>query len=175
MAEDVPKDTQAADQRPLSPAQIALFETPHLQNVGQAETLRYQFVRQGPDGFTDNVALHVRQIHPDGTKDLSFDFLTGERRVPYPELDDFRGNPLLMVLLDRDVLEMKQTLGLSATYFRNHIREAFVDHATDDATSFMLDGQRVPAQVVTVKPFAEGRPAGAAADRAGEDLQLRAV
>jgi hypothetical protein len=154
-AEDVPQDTQSVDPRPLSPAQIALFETPHLQNIGQAETLDYQFVREGPAGFTDTVAMHVRKIHPDGAKDLSFDFLSGAHRIEYPELDDFRSNPLLMLVLERDVVEMKQTLGLSAAYFRNHIREAFVDRTTVADTAFALNGETIPAHLLTVHPFAD--------------------
>ena len=143
-----------ADTRPLSPAQIALFETPHLRNVSQSGTLGYQVVREGAAGFTDTVAMHVRQVNPDGTKDLSFDFLTGPRRVAYPELDQFRGNPILMLMLERDVLEMKQTLGLSATYFRNRIRESFVEHATVAEGTFTLGGRAMPARLLTVRPFA---------------------
>ncbi len=141
------------DQRPLSPAQVALFETPHLQNVSQIETLDYKIVRDGPGGFTDKVALHVRGLRPDGAKDLSFDFLTGERRVAYPELDNFRGNPLLMLVLERDVLEMKATLGVSATYFRNEIRQSFVDRATIVDGEFVLDGKAIPVKLLSVHPF----------------------
>ncbi len=147
-------DAAPEDQRPLSPAQVALFETPHLQNVGQVETLDYKIVRDGPGGFTDKVALHVRGLHADGTKDLSFDFLTGERRVAYPELDNFRGNPLLMLVLERDVLEMKATLGVSATYFRNEIRQSFVDRATIVDSEFTLDGKAIPVKLLSVHPFA---------------------
>ena len=144
----------ADDLRPLSPAQVALFETPHLRNVDHPETLEYGFTREGPGGFTDTVALHVRQVNPDGTKSLAFDYLTGERRVRFPELDNFRGNPLLMLTLERDVNEMKEALGLSTSYFRNKIREAFVTGATIADGTFDLGGAAVPARVITVQPFA---------------------
>ena len=143
----------ADDLRPLSPAQVALFETPHLRNVNRAETLDYGFTREGPGGFTDKVALHVRRVNPDGTKSLAFDYLTGERRVWFPELDNFRGNPLLMLTLERDVNEMKEAVGLSTSYFRNKIREAFVTGATIADGTFDLKGAAVPAQVITVQPF----------------------
>ena len=143
----------ADDLRPLSPAQVALFETPHLRNVDRAETLDYGFTREGPGGFTDTVALHVRRVNPDGTKTLAFDYLTGERRVRFPELDNFRGNPLLMLTLERDVNEMKEAVGLSTSYFRNKIREAFVTGATVADGTFDLDGAAVPARVISVQPF----------------------
>lgn len=143
----------ADDTRPLSPAQLLLFETPHMQNVTQPETLGYAYVRDGTAGFTDTVAVHVRRVNPDGSKDLSFDYLTGPRRHAFPELDRFRGNPLLMLTLERDVTEMKDQLGVSASYFRNKIRESFVSAASVAPGSFTLDGASVPAQVVTVRPF----------------------
>ncbi len=141
------------DTRPLSPAQLALFETPHLRNVDHAETLDYGFIRDGGAGFTDKVALHVRRVNPDGTKDLSFDYLTGDHHVQFPELDHFRGNPLLMLTLERDVDEMRDAVGLSASYFRNKIREAFVTGATLTDATFILGGVSMPAREITVHPF----------------------
>ena len=147
-------EDETPDPRPLSPAQTALFMTPHMKNVLNPETLRYRFTREGPGGFTDTVAERITEIHPDGTKAVSFDFLTGERHRQYPGVDGFAGNPLLMLFLESDVTTMKDTLGVSATYFRNRVREAMVDRATVTATTFMLDGQAVPATDVTVQPFA---------------------
>jgi hypothetical protein len=145
---------QTDDTRPLSPAQVLLFETPHMQNLSHPETLAYAYTRDGPAGFTDTVTLHIRQVNPDGTKDVAFDYLTGPRRVAFPELNHFRGNPLLMVTLERDVTEMKDQLGLSASYFRNKIREGFVSAADVKPGTYLLNGKEVPAQVVTLRPFA---------------------
>ena len=141
------------DTRPLSPAQVALFETPHLRNVDHAETLDYSFARDGVAGFTDLIAIHIRKVNPDGTKNLAFDYLTGDRQVKFPELDNFRGNPLLMLTLERDVAEMKDAVGLSTSYFRNKIREAFVTGAILTDATFTLDGVAVPSHEVTVHPF----------------------
>lgn len=141
------------DTRPLSPAQVALFETPHLRNVEHAETLDYSYVREGPAGFTDKVALHIRKVNSDGTKNVAFDFLTGEHQVKFPELDNFHGNPLLMLTLERDVNDMKEQVGLSSSYFRNKIREAFVTKAAVAQGTFDFEGAAVPARVITVRPF----------------------
>jgi hypothetical protein len=145
---------QTEDTRPLSPAQVLLFETPHMQNLSHPETLAYAYTRDGAAGFTDTVALHIRQVNPDGTKNVAFDYLTGPRRIALPELDHFRGNPLLMVTLERDATEMKDQLGLSASYFRNKIREGFVSAADVAPGTYLLGGKEVSAQVVTVRPFA---------------------
>jgi len=141
------------DNRPLSPAQTAIFETPHLRGITAPETLQYQFVQDGGTNYTDQVAVHILKVNPDGSKSLAFDYLTGERQVRFPELDHFRGNPLVMLTLERDAAEMKEALGLSSSYFRNKIREAFVTGATMADTSVMLNGVTVPAREITIQPF----------------------
>ena len=128
---------------------------PHLHNVKQGETLDYAFVREGPNPFKDRVTMHVEHVNPDGAKDLSFDFLNGDRHMAYPEIDGFRGNPLIMLVLERDVRDMKQTLGVSAAYFRNRIRQAFMDRAAVSDTQFTIDGKTIPAKLVTVQPFTD--------------------
>jgi hypothetical protein len=140
---------------PLSPAQTALFETPHLSNISHPETLDYRYEQTGPAAFSDQVAVHIDQIHPDGTKYVSFEFLTGARHAFFPAVDDFSGNPLLMVFLEHDVDAMKDQIGIAAAYFRNRIRTAFVDRARMSDTSVQLDGKSVPARRITLKPFAD--------------------
>lgn len=145
----------ADDTPPLSPAQIALFETPHLKNISHPETLTYRLERTGPDPLTDSVLVHVQKIHPDGTKYVSFDFMTGPHRQFFPAVDNFSGNPLLMLFLEHDVREMKDQTGVAAAYFRDHIRAAFIDRAAMTAESIPLAGKTVAARVITLKPFVD--------------------
>jgi len=145
--------TDPAGTPPLSPAQIALFETPHLHNVARTEALEYRFERTGADAFQDKVVARITEIHPDGTKLVSFDFLSGERHEFYPAVDQFAGNPLLMVFLEHDVKLMRQQLGIAAAYFRDRVRQALVDQATVEDTTWTLAGKSVKARRITVKPF----------------------
>jgi hypothetical protein len=147
----------AEQERPLSPAQIALFATPHLKPITQPETLEYRFERTGIEPFADTVTLHIAEIHPDGSKYVNFDFLTGEHHAFYPAVDNFTGNPLLMVFLEHDVQEMRQQIGVAATYFRNRVREAFVDHAVIADSTIETGGKTVPARQITLKPFTDDR------------------
>lgn len=141
--------------KPLSAAQIALFETPHLQNVDHPETLIYRFVRQGPDGFADQIGEAIKLIHPDGGKYVMFNFLTGAHHVYYPALDGFHGNPLVMVFLEHDVDEMRDETGIAASYYRNRIRDAFIDKASVAPVSVTVDGRSVAAQEITLRPFVD--------------------
>jgi hypothetical protein len=144
---------RAGDDPPLSPAQIALFETPHLKDIAHPETLTYRLERAGPDPLVDSVSVHIQKIHPDGTKYVSFDFMTGQHRLFFPAVDDFSGNPLLMLFLEHDVQEMKEQTGIAAAYFRDHIRAAFADRANMSSESIAFAGKTVAARLVTLRPF----------------------
>lgn len=141
------------DAAALSPAQEALFDTPHLSNVTRPETLRYAYRQVGPGAFDDKIEVRVKEIHDNGTKDLAFDYLTGPHHVAFPEIGEFRGNPLLMLALDQDVADMNRALGISQAFLRNRIRDAFVAADVADGT-VTLEGRDYPAMVVTIKPFA---------------------
>lgn len=141
------------DRRPLSPAQVKLFETPHLQNVTTPETLEYRFTRTGPGAFTDTITEAVEKIHPDGSKYVSFNFMTGDHHVVEPAIDQFHGNPLLMLFLSRDAKLMREETGVAAAYYRHDIREAFVDQARVEDSTVTVGGRQLPAQRITLQPF----------------------
>ncbi len=147
-------DSDLAD-KPLSPAQIALFETPHLKTIDHPEALHYSFERIGITPLTDTVTVKIETVHPDGTKLVGFDFLTGDNHQFYPAVDNFSGNPLLMLFLEHDVQEMKQQVGVAAAYLRDRVRAAFVDQATMSDTTIELNGKKVPAKLITLRPFAK--------------------
>ena len=141
------------DARPLSPAQIALFETPHLKNIEHPETLEYRYQRDGAGAFTDSIVERIEKIHPDGTKYVGFNFLTGEHNVFFPAVDNFHGNPLLMLFLEHDVREIRDATGITATHCRNRIREAFIDRARIDDTQVTVAGKSVSARRIILQPF----------------------
>jgi hypothetical protein len=58
-----------------------------------------------------------------------------------------------MFFLERDVLEMHKATGGSALYFRNRIREAFVDRATTRPVSVVVEGKEQSGTEVTLAPF----------------------
>ncbi|MDB5408518.1 MAG: hypothetical protein JWL84_3430 [Rhodospirillales bacterium] len=166
------------DTRPLSPAQIALFESDHLRDIHQAAQLEYRFHHQTQGGkddgdFDDRIAL---DLHPreDGGKDVWVDFLSGPHHVAYPPLMDFHGNPILMFFLEHDVDEMRRATGAAATFFRNTIRRAFVDQAAVKTIEVERDGKSLSATEITLAPFA-GDSQVATAFPALKDKQYRFV
>ncbi len=145
--------SSAADERPLSAAQIALFESDHLAGIRSPATLDYTFHRDGREPYEDSVAIVLREVHDDGSKDVWVEFLTGEHRMEFSAVTRFHGNPLIMYLLEWDVIGMHKATGGSALYFRNRIREGFVDQAEIADTSITLDGRPEPATAITLQPY----------------------
>lgn len=141
--------------QPLSPAQIALFETPHLAELAVPVALSYRFLREedGRDPVEDRIRLEVRGSAEPGRRDVSAEFLTGPRNLPYPPAQGFRGNPLLIFALDRDARELSAATGGSMHWFRERIRRAFATGAEQRATQVELDGQRLAATEFRIEPF----------------------
>ena len=146
----------AAEVPALSPAQVALFETPHLHGLPVPVRLDYAFRREenGKDPLEDRIWLDVRAGSEPGRLDVHPQFLTGPRAIQYPPAVGFRGNPLLLFALDRDTRELSAATGGSALWFRNRIRRALADAAETAAVEVELgDGRRVPATEFGVTPF----------------------
>jgi hypothetical protein len=144
-----------ADDPPLSPAQVALFQTEHLKDIAKPVVLDYAFHHHGgPAGdFDDTVSADIREIHGDGGKDVWIDFLTGEHHVNFPPALGFHGNPLLMFFLEHDVVEMHDATGGAAQFFRNRVRSAFVDRAEMHPVEITFAGQKRSATEITLAPF----------------------
>ena len=149
----LPPSICAADEPPLSAPQIALFKSDHFAAIEHPATLDYIFRHDGSEPYRDTVALVLREVHPDGSRDVSVEFLSGDRRMEFSPVTRFHGNPLIMYFLEWDVRRMHEATGGSALYFRNRIREAFVDQAELADASITLDGRPEPAMAITLQPY----------------------
>lgn len=147
---------------PLSAAQRALFETPHLEALRPPVRLDYAFRRseEGKDPVEDAIRLEVRASEDEGRRDVAPEFLTGPRQIRYPPARGFRGNPLLLFALDRDTRELSAATGGSATWFRNRIRRALAEGAEVRPARIALGGRDLAATEIVVAPFAEEPRAG---------------
>lgn len=148
---------------PLSPAQIALFETPHLAAILTPVQLDYIFRREesGRPTVTDQISLDVRPAAENGRHDVYPNFLTGERHINYPAATGFLGNPLLIFALDRDTRELSAATGGSPNWFRGRFRAALLDRATLQHGPVSAAGLPSPVEATTVEltPFENERRA----------------
>ena len=139
----------------ISPAEILLFQTHHLQNIPAPVTLTYAYkkVSNVEPGFDDQVHVDVTKIHPDLSASVSMRFLSGSRKLEIPEVENPQGNPVLLGFLERDIAEMKRLAGGSTNYFRKRIRLALANAAQVQAVNFTYKGQQVEGQEVRVQPY----------------------
>ena len=156
-AGDADRDVRAA----MSPAQVALFETPHLASLRPPLRLDYAFRREedGKEPVADTIRLALRASAADGGGccDVSPEFLTGPRALPYPPARNFHGNPLLLFALDRDTRELSAATGGTPSWFRNRFRQALATAAEVRPAAIEHEGRRVAADVITLSPYA-GEP-----------------
>jgi hypothetical protein len=138
-----------------SEAQLAIFDTPHLQNITQPVTLRYAYKHQGTmeQAFDDVVEMTVTKVSPDGARDVTFNFLSDKHHQDFPPIEGFHSNPVIMMFLEHDVTNLSGQTGGSSLYFRNRIRDAFIDRATAEQTTISFDGKEIAATRVTLQPF----------------------
>ena len=145
----------------LSPAQLALFETPHLAALRPPLRLDYDFRREedGKAPVADTIRLLVRASNAggEGKRDVLSEFLSGPRAIHYPPALGFAGNPLLLFALDRDTRELSAATGGSALWFRNRFRQALATSAELRPTEIEHGGRRLPATLITLLPYA-GEP-----------------
>src|SRR5262245_35751387 len=138
-----------------SAAQLALFDTPHLANIDKPMTLHYAYAHHGTleQPFDDVVDMTITAIAADGRKNVSFNYLSDKHHYDFPPIEGFRGNPIIMMFLEYDVMGLSQQTGGSSLYFRNRIRDAFADRAITEATTVDFGGKQVPATRITLQPF----------------------
>lgn len=138
-----------------SDAQRAIFNTPQLQNITKPVTLRYSYKHQGTieQAFDDIVDVIVTKVAADGGRDVSFNFLSDKHHQDFPPVEGFHANPVIMMFLEHDVTGLSSQTGGSSLYFRNRIRDAFVDRAATEETTISFGGKEIAATRVAMQPF----------------------
>ncbi len=140
----------------LTEAQIRVFESDHLKGLVAGTVLHYDFSKSGSleKSLKDTVDIIVREALPDGDKNLDINFLTGDSKESFGQVFGFRGNPLIMAFLERDVREMKRLTGGASVFFRNRIRNAFAGDYLIKQISVDFGGRNIQATEITLRPYA---------------------
>lgn len=151
-----PPSAAPAPSSPISEAETVMFMANHLAGVKAPATLRYAIHHGGSmeAAFDDTAEVMVEQGKAKGTKTVNARFLSGERRLQLPEVEDAQQNPVLLYFLERDISEMKRLTGAkNQNYFRKQIRIALADAAEVKTVMVKLDGREVPAKQIRISPY----------------------
>lgn len=149
----------AAAATPVSQAEQLLFVDQHLGSVKPPSTLRYDFRQAGAAAAAqgkeagDQVVLQL-DAGADGRCCRTLTRFAGTRDRPPLEITDARSNPVLMYFLEHDVREMQRLTRGQPNYFRKRIRTALADDAKVTPVTVRYRGRDVPAQEVSIAPYA---------------------
>ena len=138
----------------INQGQRLIFMGDHLQQLAEGETVVYAFRRNasGEPDRNDEVKMTVDKVRDDSLRNLSFQFLSGSDQIDFPSVQGYRGNPIAIQFLERDIRDMAQATGTSIAYFRNRIRNAFKDPQIRQ-TRITVGETAVDAIEISVTPF----------------------
>ena len=140
--------------------QKLLFDTPYLTELKVPSSLSYTYrhraseARQFGKPFTDTIAIDLsKPDNPEHVNSVSMRIFTGARARELGPNVDMKGNPIIMIFLERDLWEMKRRVGGEPIFYRNKIRRALREAAKVEKIEVDFEGKTVPAHKVTITPF----------------------
>lgn len=150
-----PASAPTSQQPDYSAAERLLFLSKQMTGVTPGVALHYRFEHSGSRdaAFADDVQVTLSR-RADGSCCVGRgEFLTGERRVALPDVDDPEGNPVVLHFLERDIRDMQSATKGAAAYFRKRIRMALYQGASVVPVSVQYQGKRVAAQQIAFFPY----------------------
>ena len=135
-----------------------LFEEPHLETLEAGTVLSYDFSHQASEAalgedYEDRIEVTLEPGEEEGRFDTTVMLFSGERRLPAGPFRGMSGNPIIMLFLEHDVLEMNRHLEGNAFYIRNRIKDALGTAVAEPVTIRHQD-EEVAAWKVVLRPFA---------------------
>lgn len=133
-----------------------VFEANLLADVHQPAVLRYRYEMQGKGiepPYASHIEMDVRTVATDGAKSVFFDMFDGANRRQFGPMAAQEQNPLVIVLLQRDVTQMANLTGGAAGYFQQRIRQSFNEPAESEPVEVDLGGRKLPGTRLVIRPF----------------------
>ena len=139
----------------ISEAERLLFMSDHLGKLKPPQVLRYRYVKSGSLEGSGQGSLEVRAVKRGGTTAYAASLLIDGQTVDLPGIENAKGNPALLMFLERDLKEMKRITGGSTTYYRKRIRLALAEKATIRPATVQYEGKAVTASEIHIAPFVD--------------------
>ena len=148
----------------LTEAQTWIYDHSHMLNTSKGQVLTYRYSSQDEPSLSvdDEASLSVTATHEDGRRDIKINFLNDERHLPLPPFSGFRGNPVIIAMLEHIAQSVSSQTGGGALYFRNRIRDALAseDVELEEKIITYQDGE-FTATSITFYPFINDKHIGA--------------
>jgi len=126
--------------------QTLVYDSSHLDNTELDQEVGYRYLFEDAaeqSAVEDEVRLLIRKVRDEQRRDVSVEFLTEERRLPLPNFDNYRGNPVIIAMLEHLAQTMGRETGGGALYFRNRIRDSLASDEVSIANG-MADSEGTP-------------------------------
>lgn len=140
----------------LTAAQNLVYDTAHLSNTVAGQQINYRYRSQiaTDDVIDDQVSLSIKEAHKDGKRDVVVDFLSAERHMAFPDFTAFRGNPVIIAMLEHIAQGFGRETGGGVLYFRNRIRDALAKENTRiELVTVEFNDRTIDATRVLFSPF----------------------
>ena len=114
----------------LTEPQLLVYETSHLKETREGSAISYTYLVEKLDtneSIEDKVSLSILKEHEDDRRDVSLEFLSGEFNLPLPDFQKYRGNPVIIGMLEHIAQMLGRETGGGTLYFRNRIRDRLAD------------------------------------------------
>jgi hypothetical protein len=146
---------RATDVQDYSDAERIIFMTEHLGTVQPPQTLNYRFSRHGSleADFEDRVTLRLTPSAAGTCCTSEADFLSAERRLTLPTVEDARANPVILYFLEHDVRDMSRITKGQQNHFRKRIRMAIYQGARVETRALEYLGRPINARQVLITPY----------------------
>ncbi len=147
----------AASHGPAETAEAVVFRPGFFARLQAPTTLIYRYRLESElmrEPYISRVRVEVRARDADGRKRVWLDMFDGpnyRRFGPVPAEDQ---NPVILALLQKDVMTMQNLSGGAKGYFQQQIRRAFTRlPALVEPTTIELSGHKLAATRVRLVPF----------------------
>jgi len=156
----------------LTEAQTLIYDTPHLVGTTAGQTINYTYSSDVADAekISDAVKLTVTREYDDERRDLSLTFLNGERNLAFPDFTAFRGNPVIIAMLEHIAQDLAERTGGGTLYFRNRIRDGLAGDVKV-TTEANTDSENT-STTVSFKPFVDDPHIGGDAQYANAEFSI---
>lgn len=148
---------EAGNRPDFSPAERLLLMDDQLSGLKAPSSLNYRYRKTGSleTPFEDTVDLQLsKQANGKCCKAIS-EFLSGEHRVSLPDVEDAKGNPVILYFLEHDIRDMNRLTKGATNYFRKRIRMALYQGATLGDVTLQYRGRSVAGQQILITPYVD--------------------
>lgn len=145
---------EATEEDSFSEANRLLFLKDHLTDTDYPARYTYEVVTSGPvdENVENRITMTAHNITGSDAKHVEIDMLQ-EDHGAIDDIDNARGNPLIMVFLQSDVVDLAAETGGHWRYFQKQMKLALENSAEVEPVTVEFQGESVAGQRITIRPY----------------------